>query len=273
MKKRSLFWLAILLTAALLVGCGPVETGESTTTEPPAASETEESTQAPTEEVTEAPTEEVTEAEEEDFVYEGDASSYYIDAAYAEQIDRYYTALSEKWDEDKYFDNDMSALPTYYYEGNPLNNVGFGFVDLDNDGRWELVIGAIENAETDPAVFEIWTMVDDKPVMVAQGSDRNRYVLQFAEEDNAWYVANEGSNSANNNATYYLMLIDGKLEVMQGILYDAEADPENPWFMTYDMDWDVSNDEPIDEDMATAILETNRSHYTALEYFPYILYK
>ena len=27
------------------------------------------------------------------------------------------------------------------------DNVGFGFVDLDNDGRWELIIGAILNAD------------------------------------------------------------------------------------------------------------------------------
>ena len=87
-----------------------------------------------------------------------------------------------------------------------------------------------------------------------------------------WYVANEANNGAANNATYYMMLLEGKLNVMQGILFDAMADAENPWFMTYDMDWDVSNDEPIDEGMANSILESNRKHYTTLEYFPYIYF-
>ena len=267
MRKRSLFWLAMLLVAALLVGCGTVENTETTPTEPPTTV---------TEEPTEVPTEEPTEADEEkegDTVYEGDASSYYIDVVYAEQIARYYTALSEKWNEEQYVDNGMSEVLTAYYAGNPLNNVGFGFQDLDNDGHWELIIGAIEDAEECPVAFEIWTLVDDKPVMLAQTSARNQYALQFVEEDNMWYVANEGSNSASASGYYYLMLIGGKLEVMQGIIFDAKADPENSWFMTYDMDWDTSNDDPVDEDMATAILETNRSHYTAIEYFPYILYK
>ena len=272
MKKNSLFWLAMLLVAAILVGCCTVENTETTPTEPP-TTVTEEPTEAPTEEVTEAPTEAPTEADEEDIVYEGDASSYYIDVAYAEQIARYHTALSEKWDEEKYLENGMSEVLTAYYAGNPLNNVGFGFQDLDNDGRWELIIGAIEDAEECPVVFEIWTLVDDQPVMLAQTSARSQYMLQFVEEDNMWYVANEGSNSALGSGYYYLMLIDGKLEVMQGIIFDAKADPENSWFMTYDMDWDTSNDDPVDEDMATAIRETNRSHYTAIEYFPYILYK
>jgi len=69
------------------------------------------------------------------------------------------------------------------------------------------------------------------------------------------------------------MLNEGKFEVMQGIVFDAAADEENPWFMAYDLDWDVSNDEPIDADTANAILESNRNLYTPLELFPYIYFK
>ena len=192
--------------------------------------------------------------------------------AYAEQIARYHTALSEKWDESKYFKNGLSALPYYYYEGNPLDNVGFGFVDLDNDGYWELIIGAILNADTDPAVFEIWTLVDGESVVLAQGGSRNRYVLEYVEEDNMWYVVNEGSSSAFSHATYYLILNEGMLEGIQGIVIDASADEQNPWFLTYNMDWDVSNDEPIDEETANAILDSHRNCYIALEYFSYIFF-
>lgn len=254
MNKHFFSFILILLAVAMLAGCGKAPALETAATEAPIAT---------------APTE--TKAEE-DFVYEGDASSYYIDVAYADQIARYHTALSEKWEEGKYFENNMSALPYYYYEGNPLENVGFGFADLDNDGRWELIIGAILNAETDPAVFEIWTLVDGEPVMLAQGGTRNRYALQYVEEDQMWYVVNEGSSSAFHHATHYLMLSEGKLEVVQGIVFDASANEQNPWFLTYDLDWDVTNDEPIDEETANAILESNRKFYTALEYFPYIYY-
>ena len=262
MKKSMLFWAIALSIAGLLAGCGTPEIEESAATNETSSVITE----------TEASTQETHGEPEEEAGYEGDASSYYIDVVYTDQIARYHAALAEKWDEGEYFDNGLSALPYYYYEGNPLENVGFGFVDLDNDGHWELIIGAILNAEQDPAVFEIWTLVDGEPVMLAQGGSRNRYVLEYVEEDNMWYVVNEASNSAFNHATHYLMLNEGKLEVVQGIVFDASADEHNPWFMTYDMDWDTSNDDPIDEETANVILESNRSHYTALEMIPYILY-
>ena len=192
---------------------------------------------------------------------------------YAEQIGRYHTALTEKWDEDKYIENGMSEVLAAYYDGNPLDNVGFGFVDLDNDGHRELIIGAIQDAETEPAVFEIWTLMDGEPVMLAQAAARSQYALQYVEEDNMWYVANEEADSVFSHGTYYLKLNEGKFEVVQGILYNAGADEQNPWFLTYDLDWDTSNEEPIDEATANDILESNRMLYTPLEYFPYIFYK
>ena len=278
MKKYLLSFALILLVMAMITGCGKAETPEASVTEVPATEQpateqpTVEIAEVPATEATEAVTEGTTEEEEDDTVYEGDASSYYIDEVYAEQIARYHTALSEKWNEEQYLANGMSEVLAAYYEGNPLENVGFGFVDLDNDGYWELVIGAILDAEEYPSVFEIWTQVDGKPVMIAQAHARTQYDLQYVEEDNMWYIATECSNSIHNHGTYYLMLNEGKLDVIQGILYNSEADAENPWFMTYDMDWDASNDDPIDEDTAYAILESNRNYYTALEYFPYIFY-
>ena len=266
MKKSMLLWVVVFLGAALLAGCGTPATTEPSVSEEPTSAIIE--TAAP--EIT--PAETAPAEEEEDVVYEGDASSYYIDVVYAEQIGRYQTALSEKWNEDKYIENGMSEVMAAYYEGNPLENVGFGFVDLDNDGHWELIIGAIQDAEEAPVVFEIWTLVDGKPVMLVQTNARSQYLLQYVEEDNIWYIANENSSRDSCNATYFMMLNEGKLDVMQGVIYNPNADAQNPWFMTYDLDWDASNDEPIDEDMAYAILESNRNHYIALEYFPYIFY-
>ena len=273
MKKTTKFYLALMLVAAMISACGaPAPTEPATTTEPTAAQTTAPiETTAPAE--TTIPTEAPTEPAVQENVSADGYNAEYVREVYAEQIGRYYVALADQWELEQYFDNGLSDLPSYYYEGDALANVGFGYQDLNNDGQEELMIGAILNADQDPVVFEIWTVVDGAPVMLAQSGSRNRYLLQFVEEDNMWYVFNEASNGAANFATYSLTLMDGKLEVSQGIIFDAAADEENPWFMTYDLDWDVSNDEPVDEDLANAITENDYRYITALEYIPYNLYK
>ena len=268
MKKLLLTATTLLLILALMAGCRPSQPELPAASEPAESIESTESIDSTTE-----PAENPTTETEDDTEYEGDASSYYIDVVYAQQIERYYTAISQQWDEGAYFEHEMSALAAYYYDGNALDNVGFTFMDLDGDGVWELIIGAIKNAEQDPLVFEIWTLKNDEPVMVAQSGARNRYYLQYAEEDNLWSVANEAENGAANRAVYYLQLIEGEFEVMQGIVFDAAANEKAPWFMAYDLDWDISNDTPIDEDTANAIMNAGRNTYTAQEYFPYSLYK
>ena len=243
MKKFLVIAMAVMLILTMLGGCG--------------ASRIESS--AVSEVITEPETEEI--------------SACDINAVYDQQIRRYYTAISQRWEESAYFDHEMSALAAYYYEGNPLDNVGYTFMDLDADGLGELLIGAIQNAENDPLVFEIWTLKNNEPVMLAQSGSHNRYYLQYAEEDELWSVAYEAENGAANRAVYHLQLQDGEFHVTQGVVFDALANEASPWFMAYDLDWDVSNDTPIDEDTADAVLQAGRNIYAAAEYFPYSLYK
>ena len=165
MKKLFLTAVVFLLILALLAGCGnpqpelPVDTKPSESTTKPISAPTVEPTNEPTSEPTSEPTVEPTdEPTKEPTVAD------YINEIYFEQIGRYDTPLWELWDVSKYFENGLSLLPAYYCVGNPLENVGFGLVDLDNDGSWELVIGAILNADKDPSIFEIWTL-DRKSVV------------------------------------------------------------------------------------------------------------
>ena len=164
-------------------------------------------------------------------------------------------------------------MVVHYYDGTPLDNVGFTCMDLDGDGIRELIIGAILASDRDPLVFEIWTVRDGEPVMLAQSGSHNRYYLQYSEEDELWSVAYEAENGAANRAVYYLQLADGEFQVIQGIVFDALANENDPWFLAYDLDWDVSNDTSITEEIANAVMRVGTSTYAAAEYFPYSQYK
>ena len=252
MARSLLTTLAFLLTLTLLIGCS----------NPPTETESLESSTAAN------ATGEVSPAETED-----DTTSYYTDVVYAQQIKRYHTAISPQWDMESYWDQEMSSMVVHYSGGTPLDNVGFTLTDLDGDGIPELIIGAILGSDRDPLVFEIWTVHNGDPVMLAQSGSHNRYYLQYSEEEDLWSVAYEAENGAANHAVYYLQLVEDEFRVIQGIIFDAFASENDPWFMAYDLDWDVSNDIPVDEETATSIMQAGRNIYSALEYLPYSLYK
>lgn len=271
MKKVLLTTAILLLTLTLLVGCSTKQAEVPITTEPsPAVTEP---TQAP---VVETPPAESTSVETAppvettaptESISNALANSPY--AVYAEQVDRYYKAIVNQCDESFYFKQAMSPMPIYYYDGNELSNIGFAMADLDGDGIQELLIGAIKDHQTEPVVFEIWTLMNNQPVMLAQSGYRTRYYLQFAEDDGIWNLAYEADNGATNYGVYYLQITDSTLEVIQGVIYDANANAKAPWFMAYDLDWDVTNDMAIDEDTAKAIMDAGRRTYTTVEYIPF----
>ncbi len=187
---------------------------------------------------------------------------------YKEQMELVYQALSEEWSVDKCFENEISSLITNHYDGNALKNVGYALEDLDGDGKEELLISAVSKDSSDGMLYDVYSAPDGKVVHVLSGHDRNRYYLQWLEEG-AYMIANEASNSAFNSAWYYYSLTAGQLELMQGVVYNAEADENNPWFLTYDEDWDVSNDTHDVDGMAESIIEAYMRNYTTLEYIPF----
>ena len=273
MKKTNLKWVALILAAALLAGCqSPSE--ESAATDEPTASTTapaETEVPAPTEAEVPAATEDTTPTEPQpEETPEDSTYREYIETIYAEPISLYKAALSAMWEEGKYFENDMSPLASYYYDANPLDNVGYALMDLNNDGCYELLIGAMQDAQN-PILFELWTWTQgsDAPTRLAVSHAKNCYFLMYYSEEGVYMIANEGSNGAANSAHHYYSLQDGGLAIMQGIVYDATADEANPWFMASDDDWDTSNDSPIDEQMALGIIDANTAAYILPEYTPF----
>lgn len=191
---------------------------------------------------------------------------------YKEQMDLVYQALSQEWSVDQYFDNQISSLISNHYEGNPLDNVGYALEDLDGDGKEELLISAVSKDASGGMLYDVYTAPDGEVVQVLSGHERNRYYLQWLEEG-AYMIANEAANSAFNSAWYYYSMIEGKLELMQGVVFNAAENEENPWFITYDEDWDASNDTHDADGMAQSIIEAYTNSYTTLDYTPFSEYK
>jgi hypothetical protein len=266
MKKTFWIFATAMLLFAILTGCvePPASTGSAPSGTTPTVAPTQQPT-VPTTQPTQPPTTPPTEAP----APEVGTAAHYIQVIYAQQIQRYRTAIAQQWDKDTYSANGLSVLPLQYDQGQLPDNIGVGFVDLDQDGSWELILGAVWNAEADPLVFEIWTLVDGAPKMVAQSDEENRYYLQYSPDDETWYVALEVTRSETHYGVHYLLFQGDRFEVIQAIIYDAATNPTAPWFMSYDMDMDTTNDEDLDESTATFMIDFNRKLYIAAEYTPY----
>ena len=267
MKHILLVCTIAILAAAMLAGCvtPPATTGTPNST-PAATLPTAAPTAPPTEAPTEAPTQPAPTSPTEATKPEEGTAAYYLQVTYASQVEGYRTALSQQWDEAACAGHGVSPLLPQHYGSDPLANIGAGLVDLNNDGSLELIIGVVSADKAQPLVLEIWSLVDGVPYMVAQSDAQNRYYLQYSQDDEAWYVALEITRSEDHHGLHYLVLQDGGLEVIQAIVYHAAANPDSPWFMAYDKDMDTSNDESIQESIATAITESIRKFYTAADY-------
>ena len=258
-------WIALILAAAMTVGvtaCGSgtketAKTEANVVTEDPSKTEEKVPTEVSASENEEASGTENT-PEEEVFEYEGDAASYYV-KLYGGIIGNYHFAMKEEWAAEELLGKEMSLLCMDYYGENGMDQVGYGFLDLDGDGEWELVIGS------EKLIFDAYAYKDGVVSQIFCGEARNRYYIS-ADEAAGYLIANEGSSGAMNSAWIYSRYDGTKLQTVQSVVYDADADSENPWFMGSDDDGDVSNDTPVDEQLAKELIDSYTNSYIQPEY-------
>ncbi len=183
---------------------------------------------------------------------------------YASVLNRYYIALEEKWDAEELDRTGLSILARYCYDGNALENVGYAFLDLDGDGKEELLIGAIAGDEfADRQVFQAYMMKDGKPWQIFSGWERSRYYLT-KDEDGSYVFANEGSSGAGNSEwNYYRVLQDGTLSTIWKIVDDFGG-------ITV-AGGDAQTDEmsKITQEEAQAIIQAYEARYMKAEYSPF----
>ena len=190
-------------------------------------------------------------------VYGADVKTLADYPQYNEIIRKYYEGALAGWDISQFQENDLCYLAGYYSD---INKLGYCLLDVDNDGTDELFIGTTEDEGYEGMFFDMYTLTDGKAELVTTSGERDRYYLC---EDNT--IANEGSSSAFLSVNYYYDYKSGKLSLQDGIVYDEEINPQNPWFYgTIDNGEDSL--EPISEGAADAI--KSKYSYMKLPFSP-----
>ncbi len=195
---------------------------------------------------------------------------------YKEILDNYYEALCDKENMEQVSNYLINYLYTYVEseENNRLMDVGYYISDIDGNGIPELLIGNLsDDSFLKDMVFEVYTLVDDKPELIFSGMERNRYYLRSDGK-----FANEGSSGASYSDWYIFEIAeDGKtLNVIEGVRTDTPDINDYftiNWYSTKDLDYDCTNDELISEDEARQILQQYKNMYTAVPYVSFSEYQ
>lgn len=156
---------------------------------------------------------------------------------YLPVLEKYTTALLEKWDMEKCWDNEICYMITWLTE--TPEELGVCFLDLDGDDIQELLI------VNDSIIYDLYTLKDGAPVLVLSGGERNSYRLCQGN-----FIINHGSGSAFWSVFNSYLLRQGDLILVDSVISDYLTDPDNPWYRSPNGE-DLG--EPLTEDEANAI--------------------
>ncbi len=155
-----------------------------------------------------------------------DPDAYDTDGTYAETLQLYRKALTEKWNMSKCEGNDISMMISYFTE--TPDDVGYTFLNLDG-GEEELII-------TDgQRILDLYTVTDGEVRHVRSGTERINYYLV---EDN-WIFCRASAGAALTYFTLYQMMHpnvseENGLVVREAYVYFYTNDPQNSWFYSPD---------------------------------------
>lgn len=139
---------------------------------------------------------------------------------YEPLLDIYRQAVREDWNPGQCAEKGISLMVGYY--GEQYGELGYSMMDLDGNGIQELII-------TDGSrIFDLYTIIQDEetgPLQLFSAMERLEYHLL---QDLNIYCQGSGGAALQYHTLY---LLDGReLVVLEGYAYDADRDPNNPWY-------------------------------------------
>ncbi|MDO4939643.1 MAG: hypothetical protein Q4E54_06755 [Lachnospiraceae bacterium] len=276
MRKIPVIMVLAILITGILAGCASknnaaaaqeetIKVVEETAAEP--SEETSETIEA-AEPVQEETEEESAAAETatEEIQERGDVLFDEKEKAYADIIDLHKKAIAEKWDAEQYSEHDISYL---FRDCKSEDEVGFELMYFDDSEYPMLLMGTLLGDDfADTMIMDAYYLHEDGNMdHVLSSGERSRYYW-MPDEAGPQLIAYEGSSSAFESYYYYYIVDNGKLKCVQGIVYDYNADAENPYYQVYEDNFSIEGGEPVSEEYASEITETYASQYKKIPYRP-----
>lgn len=189
-----------------------------------------------------------------DLTWLSDAPDYLRDTDtleyYSPVLEKYKTALREKWDVEQCWDNDICHLVAWLTE--TPEDLGVYFMYLDSDSLQEMLVVNVH----DSTIYDMYTLKNGEPVKLLSGAERNHYTISTEN-----HIINRGSGSAFLSVFNDYVLYQGALTLVESVITDYHTNPDNPWFRSSDGE---TLGQPLTEQEADAIQNGHeRAHFAA----------
>jgi len=179
-------------------------------------------------------------------------------ANYAELIEQIKLGMEEGFSTVTTDDLGISVVFNY-----ASDRMGYCYMDLNNDGTEELLLGANGEGAWDNVIYDVFTMTDGKMIRVLSGRERDRFYLT---DKGTCVFANEGSGGASNSFYAYIDYSDEGLELIESVIYDSWKDEEHPWFYSNES-ISAEGADSINEETAKDIIASYK--YQEIEFTPF----
>ena len=142
-----------------------------------------------------------------------------VPALYAQWLGKYVRAVAENWDLERCQQENISYLTAFL---SSVDEIGYTLMDLDGNGVEELIVS------DGSVIYDVYSWMEDGILPVLSGGERITYTLC---QDNI--IACRGSSGAARTYYTFYRFGDYVLTEEEAVSYDADQDPDNPWFYAY----------------------------------------
>ncbi len=197
---------------------------------------------------------ETNDADESEIENESDDDTIFLEVptdeimkSYEIIFDQYRTAINESYSADTLLTNHLSPLIA------DTVDIGYAFIDFDQDGSYELIFGDMNNL-SNGEIYDMYAFGEDSILHILSSTNNDKYYVarteSLAKRIVRHYEENEGTFQK------FLYIFDGQeLVVDEALRYNENGFPV--WTNGYEFDGELYFDEAgIDEKIATDILRS-----------------
>ena len=150
-----------------------------------------------------------------------DSTNANAETLYRPILEKYVTAIREQKNPGECSEDDISSLTGFLQD---LSQLGWYLTDLDGNGTEELIVSDGD------VIYDLYTVENGSVVHVLTGRERDAYWLC----DNG-IIKNCGSNGVASTIYGMYRLSGSNLVQEQMVTYDGTIDPDNGWFISFEM--------------------------------------